>query len=412
MGHVDFDVCIVGGGLAGLTLAAALGKSAKQFGLRVGLLDHLPLSQRLNTSFDIRTTALSLATRRVLEALGLWDELDANSSPIKNILIRDRESASDMVFDARDVGEQAFGWIVQNQALRAVLADAIETSPVVEIAPGLVLSSELSTHSREIGLTDGRQISAHLIVGADGKTSALRSLARIPVARKTYDHHALVCTLRHEHPHEGWALEMFLPEGPFATLPLQDPHCSAIVWSHTQARSWLNLSPADFEKLIAPQMAPTHGAAKLENMANGKDSRAVWPLSLCVAQRYIAGRLALVSDAARSFHPIAGQAFNLGMRDVAMLAELIHDHAALGLELGMPDLLKAYQRRRRFDGALMAGSTNSLVSLFGSKKRPTRMLRNLGFRAVENIPGLKPTLMRHAMGTFGPSSRLTSGLSL
>jgi 2-octaprenyl-6-methoxyphenol hydroxylase len=260
----------------------------------------------------------------------------------------------------------------------------------------------------EAALEDGRRIRARLLIAADGARSKLRRDAGIAAAEFAYGQTGIVCTVAHELPHGGVAHEHFLPAGPFAMLPMTDHegrHRSSIVWTERNARvsALLALDDADFSAEIEQRFGDSLGRIAV---LGGRWS---YPLRLIHAARYADHRLALVGDAAHAIHPIAGQGLNLGLRDVAALAEVIADAWRLGLDIGATDVLEDYQRWRRVDSLLLITVTDSLNRLFSNDLAPLRLARDLGLAAVDRLPPLKRLFMRHAMGAAGPRPRLLRG---
>ena len=253
-------------------------------------------------------------------------------------------------------------------------------------------------------LDDGRTLSAPVILGADGRQSRLRELAGIRATTTDYGQSSVVDTIAHEQPHHNLAHERFLPGGPLALLPLRN-QCSALVWTDQTkvAEHIARLDDTAFGAALQERIGDSLG--RLTPLG----PRRVYPLSLVVAEAYVAERVALVGDAAHAIHPIAGQGFNLGLRDVAALAEVLTDASWLGLDLGGATVLRDYQRRRRFDTMSLVAATDGLTRLFSNDITPLRRLRGLGLGLVERIPAFKRVAIRHAMGTLGSLPRLLRG---
>lgn len=404
------DVAIVGGGLAGMTLAALLGGA----GLRVALVEQVPLAAMLEPRRDGRTTALSWSSRQVLNAAGLWDALEPHGAPIAAIRVADKDSRTALQYAAAEVQAPAFGYVVDNYILRRIQAERLQAlgDAVQVIAPARVAGMEAGAQAATLQLEDGRSLQARLVVGADGRNSLLRRLAGIDSIGWPYGQTALSFNIAHEHPHNGIAVEHFMPSGPFAALPLTDledgTHRSAIVWSERprRAAALLKLPAEDFQRVLQRAVGSHLGRVSVLTPPSA------WPLSFAHAYRYTAPRLALVSEAAHALHPIAGQGLNVGMRDLAVLSELIVDNARLGLDIGDATLLARYERFRRGDVTLLAMVTDGLTRLFSTEFAPVRLSRRLGLAAVGQLPRLRRMLIHSAMGTSGNVSRTIRGEAL
>ena len=395
------DVLIVGGGMVGLTAALAFGAA----GLSVALVDRRPVEAVLDTSYDGRTSALALGSKRVLDGLGAWAGMAAEAAPILEIRVSDGGAPLFLHYDHREVGDEPLGYIVENRHIRIALHDRLKALPAVRLlAPAAVVELDRDGPFARARLADDGIIGARLAVAADGRESPLRKAAGIPVTAWSYPQAGIVCNVRHEKPHRGVAHERFLAAGPLAMLPLRG-NLSSMVWTERRERvpHLLGLDDATFSAEIAQRFGPSLGALEV---VGGRWS---YPLALCHADRYVAPRLALVGDAAHAIHPIAGQGFNLGQRDVAALAETVVDAARLGLDIGSLEPLRAYERWRRFDSVALAAATDILNRLFSNDIAPVRLVRDLGLAAVNRAPPLRRLFMRHAMGLVGELPRLARG---
>jgi 2-octaprenyl-6-methoxyphenol hydroxylase len=360
------DVLIVGGGLTGLTLACALAGA----GAAVAVVDREAPAVQTETAYDGRASAIAFASARVLRGIGIWPALESAAEPILDIRVADGHPARGVShlflhYDHRDVGDEPFGYIVENRA------------------------------------------TPQLAVAADGRNSRIRSEAGIGAASVSYGQTAIVCTVAAARSHAGVAVELFLPGGPFAMLPMTDSRCN-IVWSERAdlAADYLELDDDAFLDELGRRFGDWPGPIELTG------PRFAYPLGLLHADRYTEQRLALVGDAAHGIHPIAGQGLNLGLRDVAALAELVIDARRLGLDLAGPAVLDRYARWRRFDNVLLAAVTDGLNRLFSNDIPPLRLARDLGLAAVDRLPPAKRFLMRHAMGIVGDLPRLVRGEAL
>ena len=395
--------------MVGMSLAAALGGA----GLRVVLVDRADPAGFRAPDHDARASAIALGSRRVLEGIGVWPAMAASAEPILDIRVTDGASLLFLHYDHRETGDQPMGHIVPNQATRVALLDRLAACPgVSHLAPASVGAVSRAGAVATLDLADGRTVRARLLVAADGRRSWMRGQAGIPVTEWSYGQTGIVCTMTHERPHRGIAHERFLRSGPLAFLPMTDDalgrHRSSVVWTERAdlAPKMMALDEADFARELARRFGPSHGAMALAG------SRQAWPLGLLFAARYRDRRLALVGDAAHAIHPISGQGLNLGLRDVAALAEAVVDAVRLGMDPGDPSVLARYERWRRFDGFVLAATTDSLNRLFSNDIAPIRLARDLGLGAVNRLPPLKRLFMRHAMGTLGRLPRLVDGAPL
>jgi 2-octaprenyl-6-methoxyphenol hydroxylase len=400
------DIVIFGGGLVGLALASALDSS----GVSAVVVDPADPTQRGESSFDGRTSAVSSSSMRMLDTIGVADHLAEPGCPIRRIAVADGLKPGGIHFDSED--EEPLGFMHENRHLRAALQARAEAGKNVWLLwKSRVKAAERGDHGVIVSLEDGRKISSPLLVAADGRNSTTREAAGINIARWKYAHQALVSVIRHERPHEHVAYEIFYPTGPFALLPMNDDalgHRSAIVWSvpTEDATGWLSLSDDDFAAEARAAMGGFLG--KIEMLA----PRSSYPLGFHHAARMCAKRLALVGDAAHAIHPIAGQGLNLGFRDVAALTQVLVEGARLGLDLGDQQLLERYQRWRSLDALSVAFATDSLTRLYGIPGAAASAIRRLGMNAVGRISPLRKRLMSEARGTSGDLPLLLRGLSI
>ena len=398
------DVVIVGGGLAGGLAALALTRA----GLDVAVIDAQDPAVLRDAAFDGRTTALAYASARLFRRLGLWSAFEADAEPILDILVTDGRakgrfsdgavSPFHLHFDSRELeGGEPLGFIVENRALRNAIFDRIAATPAVALlAPALVERVVFENARVEARLEGGETIEAPLILAADGKNSSLRANVGIKVNQWSYPQTGIVATVSHELPHKGVAHEFFLPSGPFAILPMTERR-SSLVWTERKdaAPAFLALDDAAFTREIANRFGDFLGEVRLAG------PRWSYPLSFHLSQRFVAPRLALIGDAARAIHPIAGQGFNLGVKDIAALCDVVEEAAGLGLDIGHLSVLQRYQRWRRFDSASLALGTDALNRLFSNDFPPLRLARDIGMGAVGRIPPLRRFFMRQAGADLG-----------
>ena len=403
-GELRADVVIGGGGMVGLSLGCALAGA----GFEVVVVDREDPAASARPAFDGRASALAYASQQALAALGLWREMAPEAQPILEIRVSDGDSLLFLHYDHRELGAAPLGYMVENRITRRALHRAAErTRGLVLKAPCTIERLEPDGAAIRARLGDGSGVRATLAVAADGRNSGLRQGAGIRVTEWRYHQTGIVCTVAHELSHCGVAQERFLPSGPFAILPLKHNR-SSLVWTERAelAPALLALDEAPFADEMRRRFGDFLGATRVVGR------RWSYPLALLNAERYVAPRLALVGDAAHAMHPLAGQGLNLGLRDVAALAEVLTDARRLGLDIGSAAVLERYQRWRRFDSMVLLAATDSLNRLFSNDIAPLRIARDLGLAAVHRLPPLKRLLMRHAMGTVGKLPRLLEGETL
>ena len=404
MSEIDCDVLIVGGGLVGGPLACALA----QAGVSVAVVDAEDPATATLPGFDGRASAVALGPQRVLETAGLWPAILPHAAPIKEIRVSDGASPLFLHYDHLALGQDPFGWIVENRAIRRAVLERLPKLEAARLfAPARIAGLARDASGVSAELEDGTVIKARLVVGADGRASKIRQDAGIGLTKWDYHQTAIVCTVAHERPHYDIAQEHFLPAGPFAILPLPGNR-SSVVW--TEKRSLvadiMAQSDQDFLDELHSRFGSFLGKIEVEG------PRFAYPLTLQFAKAYSAQRLVLVGDAAHGMHPVAGQGMNMGLRDVAALAEVLVDAKRLGLDLGNATLLERYARWRRFDNLLMLGLTDVVVRLFSNDVAPIRFVRDLGLAAVNRMPGMKRFFMRHAMGLVGELPKMMRGVAL
>ncbi|MBL4906828.1 MAG: FAD-dependent monooxygenase [Sneathiella sp.] len=399
----NIDVLVVGGGLNGLPFAIAVASA----GLDVVLLEREDPATVVNAGFDGRVSAIAHASRNLFKSIGVWPYV-SEVEPMLDIRITDGPSKLFLHYDHRQLGDEPFGHMVENRHLRmALLKRAGEIETLTLLAPASYESIERDAEGVTAVLSDGQTLRSRLVVAADGRLSRLRNLAGIETVGWSYDQSGIVCTVAHEFPHNGVAQERFLNPGPFAILPMTKNR-SSLVWTEQTetAATIMKLSDDDFHKEMASRFGDYLG--KLEVVG----PRWSYPLALHQSHDYIANRLALIGDAAHGMHPIAGQGLNLGLRDVAALAEVVIDAARLGQDPGSLNTLTNFQRWRRFDSLALLAITDGLNKLFTIDVAPVRLARDLGLAAVNKMPKLKGSFMEHARGTVGDLPRLLQGKPL
>jgi len=401
------SIVIGGGSFAGLALALALRQG---LGADVAVIVADP-ALATRPSQDPRATAIVAACRRLFETLGVWGEVADTAQPILDMVVTDSklEDATRpafLTFAGNVEPGEPFAHMVENRFLIDALASHAEANGV-ELRPTAVASYESHGDAINASLADGRTVEASLLVAADGARSRLRERAGIATHGWEYDQSGIVVTVGHERDHHGRAQEHFLPAGPFAILPLAGKR-SSLVWTETrgEAARIVGLSADQFHGELERRFGLHLGEVK------ALDKPRAFPLSYFVARSFIAERLALVGDAAHVIHPIAGQGLNLGLKDVAALAEVVVDAARLGIDFGQSDVLERYQRWRRFDTMAMGLATNSLNLLFSNKSTLLRTVRDIGLGLVDRTPPLKELFIRQAAGLSGEVPRLLKGEAL
>ena len=398
--HIS-EILIVGGGLTGLVLAAALGGA----GVEVTIVDPIPKTKFLNPKFDGRTTAISAGSRAALDVIGTWKYMEGQAEEILEIRVSDAHSPFFLHFDHADLDAGPVGFIVENQKIRTALFKSLENLSTVKLRFGQhvrLLNQDDQLISAETD--NGDVMSARLVIAADGRASPIRKLANIGARQWRYLQTGIVCTVKHEYSHGGVAQEHFLPAGPFAILPMTKNR-SSIVWTEKEslAPKILSLSKEAFTEELKLRFGNYLGDLKVIGPIFSH------PLGLLHADTYILPRLALAGDAAHAIHPIAGQGLNLGIRDAAVLAEIIINALRLGLDPGSMNVLEGYQRWRRFDNSMMVAVTDGLNRLFSNDIAPLKAARDVGLAMVNNTPPLKQLFMRHAMGLLGDLPKLIRG---
>lgn len=393
------DMLIIGGGLVGQTLALALAAH----GFDVTLVERADPEASLAPDFDGRVSAIASSPARMLRLLGLGDALDNEGCPIRAIRVSDGANRPQLHFDSAEAEpREPLGIMLENRVLRTVLLARVrEESRIRLLAPAQLVSLQRDDFNARAVLADGRELVAPLVIATDGRKSALREQAGIRVARWNYDACAIVSAFAHEQPHDNIASEIFHPEGPFAQLPMQDlpdgRHRSAMVWT---------VRPETAPGILAlSRRAIAHEAQKRLGNCVGRIELiapvSTFPLGLHHAERYWAKRLILAGDAAHGIHPIAGQGLNMGLRDIAALAEVLSDSARTGLDLGSPEVARRYERWRRGDNFMTAVATDGLTRLFGIRGETMANVRRAGLAAVNRIGPLRRAFMSVARGETG-----------
>ncbi|HAK33573.1 MAG TPA: FAD-dependent 2-octaprenylphenol hydroxylase [Pantoea sp.] len=389
----SFDVVIAGGGMVGLAVACGLQGS----GLRVAVLEKTAEPQfDAGAAPSIRVSAINAASERLLQKLDVWSDILAQrASAYHGMEVWDRDSFGAINFDDEQQGLTHLGHIVENPAIHSALWQrASRCSDVTLIAPSQLQQVAFGENEAFVTLQDGTMLTARLLIAADGANSWLRNKADIPLTFWDYDHHALVANIRTEQPHNAVARQVFHGDGILAFLPMQDPHLSSIVWSLSpQEASRLESMPqALFNQQLAVAFDMRLGLCELAS------ERKTFPLMARYARNFAAHRLALVGDAAHTIHPLAGQGVNLGFMDAAELIGEIRRLHQQGKDIGQHLYLRRYERSRKHSAALMLAGMQGFRELFAGSHPAKKLLRDLGLKLADTLPGVKPTMLRQAMG--------------
>ena len=399
------DILIAGGGFAGMTLGLAL---AHEFGSEVSVVIVDRAHAATVDDRDPRASAISAGSRNLLIALDVWRHLDDIAVPVAAIELTDSSLQSGVrrrlltYENTTRAGGQA-SWIVPNARLTAVLEQAVARAPAIRVMRSVaILDLKAGPASAIVRLDDDSELSAQLVVAADGRRSAIREAAGIKSVHWGHDQTGIVATITHESDHRNRAIQHFLPAGPFAMLPLKGGYRSSVTWSEeaSEAKRILTLDDEAFLDEVDRRVAGRLGAVTLDG------PRKSWPLETHLARSYIAPRVALVGDAAHGVHPIAGQGLNLGFRDVAALVECVADAARVGLDLGNADALARYERWRRFDATVSTATFSGLNRLFSNDWALMRSAREVGLGLLDRLPIAKQALVTEAAGLSGELPKL------
>lgn len=403
------DVAIAGGGLVGASLALALA----QLQLKVALIEAAPFGALDQPSFDERSTAISNGSRRIFEALGVWPLIEREATAIRRIHVSDRGRFGFTRIDAKEQGLSALGYVVVNRVMGAALWRRLQAEPSIDVlAPAKVQSMQLQPHSQRIECeTEGgvRIVAAKLAIAADGARSTLRQTAGIGSSTWDYEQVALVSNVLSQHFHDHVAYERFTDAGPLALLPLTEGRLG-VVWTFrpNTAREMATLGDAEF----LARLQDTFGFRLGRFTRVGQ--RQLYPLALTRSDEYVAERLAIVGNAAQTLHPIAGQGFNLGLRDAVSLAEVLADGLAQGGEFDAGDgmWLQRYREWRAADRSNIVRFTDGLVRVFSQPLGPIKLLRDAGMLAFDLMPAAKDALSQLSLGAAGRVPRLARGAPL
>ena len=407
------DVIIVGAGMAGMTLALAL----ESGGLKVALIEKQPFEAQLDIGYDGRASAIAYACFRQWKALGVGEALEPLACRMDEIFVTDgrlpgpatgRPLPFFLHFTAGEIsdrtGDEPLGYMLENRHIRKALHDRIIARGIRLIAPAAVIDNREDGSFAEVDLDTGETLKAPLVVSAEGRKSRLRDKAGIGHVNWDYDQSAVVCTVQMERPHNHVAYEHFLPTGPFAILPLNDNR-ACIVWSekHAKAKALMAVGDELFHEHLVARFGEFLGEISLVG------PKFIYPLGLGLAEEMHKGRLALLGDSAHGIHPIAGQGLNLGLKDVAALAEVLIEAARLGEDIGSDLVLERYARWRRFDNVSTSAIMDGFVRLFSNDNPVVRFVRDAGMGLFNRVPALRSFVMEDAGAATGDLPKLLRG---
>lgn len=411
----DYDVLIVGGGMVGAGMALAL----SALPLRIAVIEAVPFRSASQPSYDDRAIALAYGSSRILDAMGLWPMLADQVSPIKNIHVSDRGHFGVTRISSEAEKVDALGYVIENRVMGAALSQVLPTLENVDlICPAKVTVLEsgdecacLTIVTSDKSDSEERRLKAKLVVAADGGNSAVREMAGIETRLWQYGQSAVIANVTPERPHNGTAFERFTDSGPVALLPnaaADDPNRCSLVWT-VRSDDEARVSALDDEAFLA-ELQQRFGYRLGRILKVGH--RNAYPLSLVRAKENIKPRLALIGNAAHTLHPIAGQGYNLGLRDVAVLAQVIAEAQADNEDIGLEKVLARYDQWRKWDHKKVIGFTDTLARLFSNPLPPVALARNVGLFVTDVVPPLKRVLTRQTMGLAGRLPRLALGLPL
>jgi 2-octaprenyl-6-methoxyphenol hydroxylase len=410
------DVIIAGAGMAGATLALSL----KHGGLEPLLIDPQPFASQLEPTFDGRSSAVAFSTFRAWDAIGVGAAMRPHAQRIEQILVTDGKRAGPSTrgqspfflrFDSAEIADRVesepLGYMIENRRVRAALAEAIERAGIAVLAPARVETVQVEPGAAKVILADGQSLTAPLVVGAEGRASPVRQAAGIGTIGWPYGQSGVVATVRLEKSHHGVAHEYFLPDGPFAILPLTENRAS-LVWTEKSAaaEAMRGARPEVMATLLRRRFGSFLGKVEVAGPTF------VYPLSMQLAERLVAPRTALLGDAAHGIHPIAGQGLNLGLKGSAALAQVLVEAARLGEDIGSEAVLERYARWRRFDNIAVAGMMEVFTRLFSNDIPLLRLARGLGMSAVNSFGPARRFFMEEAGGATGDLPRLLRGQAL
>ncbi|MCK5829282.1 MAG: 2-octaprenyl-6-methoxyphenyl hydroxylase [Methylococcales bacterium] len=398
----DYDILIIGGGLAGNCLALAL----KNTGLRLAIIEANTREQLKKSPAGDRALALSAGTIKMLQAINIWQGIKKSATAIKDIHISDRGHFGKARLSAKKQGVEALGYVISARDIEGYVAEAVEKAEIEQISPVRLVGLMSGVESVNVNLKQQEKslnFTAKLVVGADGGQSSVRRLLDIPQHITEYEQTALVTTVKISLPHNNIAFERFTESGPLAMLPVKGDECS-VVWtrSNEDAEDLMSIGDDDFIRHLQECFGFSLGKLSLTA------PRRAFPLSLIRVDNMVLGRAVIVGNAAHQLHPVAGQGFNLGMRDVVQLAEMIIEQQYKNADIGAASFLKHYSEIRQKDHDQTIGFTDNLVKIFSTDWLPLAAARSISLSVMDHIPVAKSLLAKHAMGLSGRLPRIGS----
>lgn len=419
--NTDFDLIIIGGGLVGASLACALENAS----LRIAIIEAFPFksdNSEYQPAFDARSVALSYTSKQVFAGMGLWSSINKlGVAAIKKIHISDRGHAGITRLNADDENVDALGYVVETRVIGKALFDRLHKQEnLTLIAPAKLKNFEINADiasatieiTNENGLVESKVLTTKLLVAADGDDSFVRRISGVRIKQRNYEQSAVIANIATDKPHHNQAFERFTDSGPLALLPMaateNEKNRYSLVWTINSSEQEEMMSWSDETFLENLKARFGERAGQFTNVS----ARYVYPLSLMRAKEHVRERLAIIGNAAHTLHPVAGQGFNLGLRDVAALSQVIIDASREEKDIGDLAVLQAYADWRKRDHIQTALATDSIVRIFSNNFLPLAALRNLGLLVVDLVPPLKKVFARHAMGYVGKSPRLSRGLKL
>ncbi|MCC4237852.1 FAD-dependent 2-octaprenylphenol hydroxylase [Vibrio anguillarum] len=389
------DIVIVGGGMVGLALAAAL----KHSELRIAVIEGRVPSLELAELPDVRVSALSRSSEIMLRNLGAWQGIiSRRAAPYSAMEVWERDSFARIEFSANQMTQPDLGHIVENRVIQLALLEQVQKQANVTLfMPAQCQSLAVGESEAWLTLDNGQSLTAKLIVGADGANSWVRQQQDIPLTHWDYGHSALVANVRTVEPHQSTARQVFTPQGPLAFLPMSDPHMSSIVWSTepNRAQRLLSLSELEFNKILTAEFDHRLGLCEVVG------ERAAFPLKMRYARDFALQRIALVGDAAHTIHPLAGQGVNLGLLDAASLAQELLTLWHQGEDIGLLKNLRGYERWRKTEAAKMIAAMQGFKDLFEGDNPAKKLIRGIGMQLAGQLPGAKDEIMKRALGLKG-----------
>lgn len=391
----SFDITIVGGGMVGLTLAAAL----KDTDLRIAVVEGHEPERELNELTDVRVSALSRASEQILKNVGAWPGIEQRrTSAYSAMEVWEQDSFARIEFNAGHLGQPNLGHIVENRVIQLALLDKVSSQEnVTMFMPAKCVSLVMGESEAWLTLDNSQALTSKLVIGADGANSWVRKQVDIPLTHWDYGHSALVANIETDENHERVARQVFTPLGPLAFLPLSKSNMSSIVWSTEPSRTeqLLKMSDDEFNKHLSAEFDMRLGRCKVIG------ARQTFPLKMRYARDFVLDRVALVGDAAHTIHPLAGQGVNLGLLDAASLAQELVALWNDGKDIGKRSHLRAYERWRKAEAAKMVAAMQGFKDLFEGGNPAKKLLRGIGMSLTSKVPGAKDEIMRRALGLKG-----------